>query len=406
MSDSKDLWNRRILILDDEEEIRNGFSDILVSGRIAQPTARKSSRVKKNSDNAGGDSSRKGRENFEIFICSTGEEAVETVRVQIAKQEPIAAGFFDVRLGGGIDGIETVRRIWEIDDSLLCTIVTAYQDRDVDDIASLFNVETNDQWDYLNKPFTEGEIRQRARSMVASWNRRKNEKEYAQKLLEMEKLAAVGTVARGTGHELGNIMFAMSGQLDIARRMKTLEDVYECFDNMKLPIERANAIARNFLALSKDKVYSMEEFALREAVEDAKALVNHEFIKASIEFDIRIDPSLMVKGDRIMLSQVFLNMAINAMHAIAEKGDGKGEFAIQASVSDGRCLVVISDNGCGIGAGSIKHVFKPLYTSKGAKGSGIGLSISKEIIEKHGGLISVESQPGKGTEFRITLGMK
>ena len=95
---------------------------------------------------------------FELTLVPTGEEAIEAVKKSLAEKKPFALGFFDVLLGTGIDGIETVKRIHALDPEMYAVLVTAYQDRHVDSIRSLFGKEFQDRWDYLNKPFSEGEI--------------------------------------------------------------------------------------------------------------------------------------------------------------------------------------------------------------------------------------------------------
>src|SRR6185312_14251870 len=140
-------------------------------------------------------------------------DAIAEVKKALAQGKPFAMGFFDVLLKTGIDGIETVKKIHQLDQEMYAVLVTAYQDRHVNVIHEVFGDEFEDRWDYLNKPFSEGEILQKARSMVSMWNvRRKSDAqqealdELKQKMGEKEKTFTVSAVARSVGHEFGNIL--------------------------------------------------------------------------------------------------------------------------------------------------------------------------------------------------------
>ncbi|MBL4635760.1 MAG: response regulator [Kofleriaceae bacterium] len=172
-----------ILIVDDEKPILDTYQFYLgmaasnVEIGPQQPAVIRSSR---SSRLAKADPGRASE--YRILVACTGESAVEIVEKEKEEGRRIAAAFFDMKMPGGIDGIETIRRIRLIDADILCTVVTAYQDSSIDDINQLFLPNHEDHWDYLNKPFTEAEIRQKARNMVSSWRGRRREEAQRRKL--------------------------------------------------------------------------------------------------------------------------------------------------------------------------------------------------------------------------------
>lgn len=176
MIHSNGIYNKRIICVDDEEVMLDTYRSVL--GGIE-------------SDVFAGilDDSPKGRETynqkqpfdklttFEIILAKSGEEALAFIEKDLANDRPIAAGFFDMRMPGGIDGYETIRRARKLDSKMLCAVVTAYTDRSVEQIAELFTEGKQDELLYFNKPFRTAELRQTAVNMICSWNRKRNEEE-------------------------------------------------------------------------------------------------------------------------------------------------------------------------------------------------------------------------------------
>ena len=106
-----------------------------------------------------------------------------------------------------------------------------------------------------------------------------------------------------------------------------------------------------------------------------------------------------VRGDAGRLSQVFLNLITNARDAM---GDG-GKLTVEIGAEDSGVAVAVTDTGCGIPSADLEKVFEFLYTTKGDAGTGYGLAISRDIVEEHGGRLTAESEPGKGSRFTVFL---
>lgn len=110
---------------------------------------------------------------YRLLLAETGEQAFALVREEHAQGRRVAAGFFDMKMPGGMDGLETIRSVRGLDPDILCCVVTAYEEWPIEDINRVFDRGHEDEWDYLQKPFTESEVRQKARNMVSSWARRR-----------------------------------------------------------------------------------------------------------------------------------------------------------------------------------------------------------------------------------------
>jgi signal transduction histidine kinase len=391
--------NRKILVVDDEEETLRGYEAYLTPNGGEKRSPRRSSRMAEQSlETELGP--REGE--FEIYVAPSGEEAVELFNEHFEKGEPIAAGFFDVNLKGALDGLQTIQAIRSIDPDVHCVVVTAYQDRSVEEIHKLFGEEFKDQWDYLNKPFSKGEILQKARQMIGAWNRKHQIRAMHRSLMQSERLAGIGQVARGVGHEFNNILLRIMGKTDLALRENDAEKIKEHLKIIMKATERARLIVNNLQSFSKTKE-KMSKSTFSEPLEEALNLVNHELVKHSVDLRKEDTSHRSIDMDVGKIAQVVLNLVLNSLYALKEGGLIKITISDQEQGGRPGVLCEIEDSGEGIPQDVLPHVFDFAFTTKGDEGSGIGLAISKQIIEAHAGEISVESDKSQGTRFSIWL---
>jgi len=158
------VTNNRLIVVDDEPGILDGYRNIL------SPTAAAPMIVSSRSRTAAAPAAPVPVPAlYEVTYCSSGEEAVAKMEAGLKAGTPYVGGFFDVKLGPGIDGIEAIRRSLQMDARLLVCIVSAYQDRNLDEIARIFGEDFAGHWDFMKKPFAAPEIAQKAKNMVANW---------------------------------------------------------------------------------------------------------------------------------------------------------------------------------------------------------------------------------------------
>lgn len=399
--------NRKLLIVDDEPGILDAYRIILTPPPQSSIPMVRSSRSSNAAVAATSDPSAE-LEVFELQCVDTGEQALTAIKKATLAGEPFAGGFFDVKLGDGIDGVEAIRQAKDIDPNLLVVMVTAYQDRSVDEIAKIFGEQYADRWDFMSKPFARNEIIQKARHLVADWDRRKREQQYLkqiedqqEQLIQAERLAAVGTLARGIGHEFGNVLLGIVGTAELANASKDSERMQNALGVIAKSAQRAGVITRNLQSFVK-KEEAREPTIISDLVKECTALLEYEMRKNSVKLIEDYDPKLpVVVVSRVELSQVLMNLIINATHAM-ENSDKK-EITIQAKSANNGLQIKISDTGSGIAPDVLPKVFEPLFTTKGERGSGIGLAVTKRIIEGHQGTVEVDSIQNQGTTFTIWL---
>lgn len=236
--------------------------------------------------------------------------------------------------------------------------------------------------------------------MMYELNRRQEQ------MIESHKLRAVGTLTAGIAHELNNPLNNITlTAFMLEEDYKNLDDNerLEMVRDLIIEAERSKNIVRNLLDFVRESEIKTEHLNIPDLISETIKLAQNK-IKlrgAKVEADFP-DNMPLIHGDRQQLVQVFLNLILNAVDAMS-KG---GLLKISSSHSElpDFILVKFEDNGCGIPHHMLLSIFDPFFTTKSTgHGTGLGLSVSKGIIEKHGGDITVESEVGKGTIFYVSF---
>jgi PAS domain S-box-containing protein len=231
-------------------------------------------------------------------------------------------------------------------------------------------------------------------------------RETQEQLVRSEKLAAIGQLASGVGHELRNPLGAIKNAVFFVRRKIASTElpaaeprVVEFLDIMDGEVDAANKVITDLLDFSRVVKPSVSLARIDAIIEDA---LKHAPMPDNIELLREIGTELpMVMVDADQIRQVFVNIILNAQQAMP---DG-GRFRISARRDGGFLEVGFADSGAGIPQSAMKKIFDPLFTTK-AKGIGMGLAVCKSILEKHGGDIKVDSREGRGALFTVYLPVK
>ncbi len=224
-------------------------------------------------------------------------------------------------------------------------------------------------------------------------------------IVQTEKLASLGQFVAGIAHEMNNPLTAITAYGDYLRSAHTRgvapADAGDKLDNIVSAGERIRGFVQSLLGLARPAGGKRRDVDVNAVVRDAVRLCSYDLKKTALDVKTDLAAELpWIAGVENELQQVFINLFVNASHAMP---DG-GELRISTSPSDDGVRVTVADTGTGIQADSLPRIFEAFYTTKEeGKGTGLGLSIVKKIIEQHGGRISVESEPGKGTTFTIDL---
>ncbi len=244
-------------------------------------------------------------------------------------------------------------------------------------------------------------------SLAIAMNRMMNELATRQEqLVQAKKIAAVGTLTAGIAHEINNPINNISLILESFVESEDTMDPEERKRLHKEAMEqcdRVSDIVKNLLEFSRASHPRLEQVSLEEIVDKTARLVSNEMNLHNIRFSKEIRDQLpALQVDKGGLQQVLLNLFLNSIQAMPEGGEIKVVIRLSKAMNEG--VIDVIDTGTGIAPEHLKNIFDPFFsTKKHGEGTGLGLSVSYSIIEKHGGRIEVQSTPGQGTTFSIFL---
>ncbi|MBN2114244.1 MAG: hybrid sensor histidine kinase/response regulator [Acidimicrobiia bacterium] len=331
---------------------------------------------------------------FEVVAVTGGAEGLEEVR----RFQPDLV-FVDLKMPG-MSGMEVLDAIRVIDATIVCVVFTGFAT-----IAAAVEAMQRGAWDFLPKPFTPDDFRLMIRRGL-EWRHLVVEAA----ALRREREALRENFAAIVSHELRSPLGAIQQNLFVL--LKELAGVVSADQQRRL--ERMSTRLGDLLALvnrwlrgfSVDFSNLRESFAevavagpVAEAVESAQA----EATRKAVEIEVDADPEAVVWGDAGTLTEALLNVIGNAVKYSREGG----RVQVSAGRRDEKVVVSVADSGVGIPEADLPHLFDAFYrgqaASSGVGGAGIGLAVTRRIVEAHGGTITATSDPGRGSTFVIAL---
>ena len=350
--------------------------------------------------------------NYTVYTADSVEKGLQL----LVEKHPDTI-VMDIRMPG-MTGIEGLRKIRQIDPHLSVIMLTGFGA--LETAKEALRLGAND---YISKPFDAREMREvisrnveRTRSHRTSETAAGEIKELNNRLLQelaqKERLASLGQASAEFVHDIGNPLTIVWGYVQLLA--KKLEDSEKNGDAPKPPgsnkeleiIEQNVRLCRDLLTMwqsygsgeaAPHKLISISEI-VREVLGSVEAMAAET--PAKLESKITEDPCRLM-GEAVQVTRAIQNVIINAIQA---SGDNHGSVTVECIRKDFYVDVVVSDTGHGITSEQIAKIFDPYFTTKqGKSGTGLGLYITKKVIEDHGGSIKVDSAPEAGTTFTIRL---
>jgi PAS domain S-box-containing protein len=221
-------------------------------------------------------------------------------------------------------------------------------------------------------------------------------------LADTEHLATLGELSAGLAHEIKNPLAGIKGAIDIIRDSIPVTDIHrEILGDVLHEVNRIDKIVRDLLTYAKPKPPSHSDIRLPELAARILAMVRQSSKNESLSIKLEAAPAIPAfTGDETQLEQVLLNLLLNAQNAV--RGAGHILVRIAHDVEEGALRIDVQDDGVGIPEEIRKKIFHPFFTTR-VDGTGLGLATCLKNVQYHGGTIDVQSEPGRGTKFTVTI---
>jgi C4-dicarboxylate-specific signal transduction histidine kinase len=227
-----------------------------------------------------------------------------------------------------------------------------------------------------------------------------------EELLHREKISALGTLLTGVSHELNNPLAILVAHSELLVETSRDPEAKKRGEKILAMANRCTAIVDRFLTLARRRKIEKEPLDIEQTIADVLEILGHQLQLANVETTVTVAAHLpRVLADPIQLTQVLLNIVVNARQALESK-PGQRKIVVEANSEngDGAICVTVSDNGPGIAPEKRKCIFEPFYTTKSeGKGTGLGLSYAFDVVRDHGGNLTVGDSRLGGAAFKLVL---
>jgi len=236
------------------------------------------------------------------------------------------------------------------------------------------------------------------------------QREQAQRtdLARAARLAMAGELTGAIAHEINQPLGAIlsnadAGDLMLDSGTDRRDELRAILADIRRDDLRASEVIQRLRDLLGKQKFERKEFDLNDAVIDLESILRAEARRRGVALEIRRAPeSLAIMGDPVQIQQVLINLVLNAMDAVADESEDRRTVALSAAKGEGGAVLAVRDRGRGIAPEHRAKLFESFFSTK-SSGMGLGLSITRTIVEAHGGRIRVESSSAEGTEFRVEL---
>jgi signal transduction histidine kinase len=227
-----------------------------------------------------------------------------------------------------------------------------------------------------------------------------------QQLLQAQRLSSVGELASSIAHEFNNILTTIINSAKLGMRNPDVNEKQQAFERVVRAGQRAAAIAGGMLGFARKSGSHRQKCDITRLVEEVLILTEKDLLKHRVQVETRFLSRPMVWAVPGQIEQILMNLVLNARQAMST--GGRLRIEVRENVSADLVEVKVADSGVGIAPEQLRLIFEPFFTTKqpdeyGRGGTGLGLSVCRQIIEQHHGRIRAESVVGKGSTFTVKL---
>lgn len=333
--------------------------------------------------------------------AQNGAEALSILKERVEAQRPFDLVVTDIQMPG-MNGIELIDELRKISGALPVLVITGFGDKKM-----LIELLRRGCADYLDKPFSPDDLLAVVDRVLSSCNRQQQTDEHIQnQLIKADKLGLLGEITPKIVHEINNTSQIIQGYAELllineATDMSTKKIASSIYDAVQATVQ----LNRQILDVARPKQIQLTDFSPEAPLEKAVSFLTGAGVFKICTVKRNYQDNLpLLRGDLEQLNQAFLNLLVNASHAMQQNSLKILTLGIRHVADANMVIISIEDTGCGIPPENCEKIFESYFTSRIAEGgTGLGLAVVKNIVEHHGGTVGVASTQGTGSVFTIRL---
>ncbi len=323
-----------------------------------------------------------------------------TRAIAIMKDDPPDLILMDIVMPK-MDGYQLCKELKRVEVLRHIPVVFLTSHNTLEEIQNCFNVGAID---VIGKPFQPLELRARVGGQIRLLEQNAHIQSIQAQLVHSAKLASLGTLAAGLAHELNNPLMVITGNAEILDKASDIsEKHHRHIEKINKSASRMKKVIYHMVDFAREgRLDDLREVAILEIIQESIYFLEKRLLLNSIELNM-IEPTQVpaIRGNLTHLVSIFQNLITNSIDAFQDLKDGRHKkIQIEVMAEMDHIEIIYADNATGMSEEQMKHIFDPFYTTKApGKGTGLGMSITYNIVKNHGGKLLVESKDGEWTKF-------
>ncbi len=328
------------------------------------------------------------KEEYEVLLAESVDQAVG-----ILEQVPVDVVITDIRMPHRT-GIDLLQEIKQHFDEVQVIILTGFGQLD-----TAVQAIEGGAFAYLEKPFDNEMMLTKVRACLQKRQLEQSRRAMEYLAMEANRFETLGHLISGTMHDLGTPLSVIGTHLDLILANPEQEDSSKRLETMKAQLEYCNDLVRTTMGFVRQPSVGHGAFDLNTVAElclnVARPFLTGRQVVAMTDLSPVLSPC---HGDLILLRQAVLNLIYNAAQAMQRQEEPR-HLLLKSWMEDGMACLAIQDSGPGIPKDKRERIFETLFTTKGEKGTGLGLTVVRHVMQKHGGTVELEQSEGRGARF-------
>jgi signal transduction histidine kinase len=330
------------------------------------------------------------KEIYEVFLASSVGDALK-----VLDQNPVDLIITDIRMPGQT-GMDLLRQVKMRNPDIQVILLTGYGQ-----LQTAMEAMDHGAFAYLEKPFDNDTMLRKVQACLEAKRFEQERRSLEHLAMEANQFETLGRLVSGTLHDLATPLSVIGANLEVIGTGKSGEDLTKRLDTMREQVNHCTDLVRTTMNFLRHAPKSSQPFCLNDVVEICLKVGRPLFLSHNVTIKKgKGQQAYTHGGELVMVRQAILNLLYNACQAM-ETQAGERVITVDVYRDEDHCHVVITDNGPGIPETNRDRIFDPLFSTKGNKGTGLGLAVVKNVMVRHAGSVELEVQEGPGARFHL-----